>query len=167
MKAMTTARPGPMPARSARRAGFSLIELLMALTIVGLVTGIAIPNLRSVTFRARATEVAADLEVVRVATLSFNADRNAWPGEAPQGTVPPELATYVPEGYSFADGNGYQLDFENISPVVIPGEPGTVQLIAVSVGVDNDELSAAVVNLLGGSILFSVGRKHTVLIDRS
>jgi prepilin-type N-terminal cleavage/methylation domain-containing protein len=165
MTAMTTQEM--RRARSALRGGFSLIELLMALTIVALLTSIAIPNLRSVTFRARAAEVAADLEVVRVAALNFNADRNAWPVEAPEGVLPTELASYVPAGYSFADGNGYQLDFENLSPVVIPGDPSTVRLVAVSVVVDNDELSAAVVNLLRGSILFSVGRKHTVLIDRS
>lgn len=149
------------------RGGFSLIELLMALSIVGLLAGMAIPNLRSMTFRARAAEVSAELEVVRVATLNFNADQNAWPGEAPQGTVPPELNGYLPEGYSFVDGNGYQLDFENISPIVIPGEPGTNQLIGVAVILDNDELSNAVIELLGGSVLFSVGRKHTVIIDRS
>ena len=139
----------------------------MTLSIVGLLAGMAIPNLRSMTFRARAAEVSAELEVVRVATLNFNADQNAWPGEAPQGTVPPELTGYLPEGYSFVDGNGYQLDFEAISPIVIPGEPGTNQLIAVAVILDNDELSNAVIELLGGSILFSVGRKHTVIIDRS
>ncbi len=72
-----------------KRGGFSLIELLMALSIVGLLAGMAMPNLRSMTFRARAAEVSAELGVVRVATLNFNADRSAWPGEAPQGTVPP------------------------------------------------------------------------------
>ncbi len=50
---------------------------------------------------------------------------------------------------------------------MIPDEPGTNQLIAVAVLLDNDELSNAVLELLGGSVLFSVGRKHTVTIDRS
>jgi len=164
---MAIRQPNLMGGPDGRRGGFSLIELLMALSIVGLLAGMAIPNLRSMTFRARAAEVAAELEVVRIATLNFNADQSAWPGEAAQGTVPPELDGYLPEGYSFVDGTGYVLDFENISPIVIPGEPGTNQLIAVAVILDNDELSNAVLEILGGSILFSVGRKHTVIIDRS
>lgn len=164
---MSMEQSNPMTGPDRRRGGFSLIELLMALSIVGLLAGMAIPNLRSMTFRARAAEVAAELEVVRIATLNFNADQSAWPGEASQGTVPPELNGYLPEGYSFVDGTGYVLDFENISPIVIPGEPGTNQLIAVAVILDNDELSNAVLEILGGSILFSVGRKHTVIIDRS
>lgn len=139
----------------------------MAVSIVGLLAGLAIPNLQGMTYRARATEVAADLEVVRVATLQFNADRFLWPAEVGSGVVPPELeGGFLPEGFSFA-GNGYELDYERLSPVVIPGDPTTNQIIGVAVTAENDELSNAVIELLGGSILFSVGRRHTVVIDRS
>ncbi len=152
------------------RGGFSLVELLLSMAIVGLLAGIAMPNLRGMTFRARAAEVAADIEVVRVATLSFNGDAFSWPAEVTAGTVPTELSSgsdpYLPEGFSF-QGNGYQLDYEFLSPVVIPGEPGTTQLIAVAVELDEDELSNAVLDLFGGSIVFSLGRRHTFLIDRN
>lgn len=149
-----------------RRGGFSLIELLMAVSIVGILAGLAIPNLRSMTWRARATEVAADINTVRVATLQYNADMSSWPAEAAQGVVPPELVGFLPEGFSF-QGNGYELDFERFSPVVIPDDPSTTQLIAVAVVADRSELSNAVVELLGGSLIFSVGMKHTADIDRS
>jgi len=157
------------PPRDSRRGGFSLIELLMAVSIVGILAGLAIPNMRGMTWRARATEVAADLEVVRVATVSYNGDAFMWPGEAGPGVVPPELTSgpgYLPEGFSF-QGNGYELDFDFLSPVVIAGEPGTNQLVAVSVLVETDDLSNAVIELLGGSLVFSLGRRHTVIIDRS
>lgn len=150
-----------------RRGGFSLIELLMVVSVVGILTGLAIPNLRSMTYRARATEVAADLEVVRVATVQYNADAFLWPVDSPQGTVPPELVGFLPEGFSF-QGNGYELKYERYSlPGGLPGDPQTTQLIAVSVTVALEELSSAVVGLLGGSLVFSVGSKHTVVIDRS
>ena len=153
-----------------RRGGFSLIELLLAVTIVGLLAGIAIPNLRAMTYRARAVEVAAEIEAVRVATLSFNGDVFQWPAEVPAGTVPPELTAgsdpYLEAGSSF-QGTGWQLDYDYLNPVVIPGEPGTNQLIAVSVVLDSDELSNAVVELLGATIVMSLGRRHTVLVDRS
>ena len=155
-----------MNRRDQRRGGFSLIELLMAVSIVGILAGLAIPNLRNMTWRARATEVAGDIEVVRVSTNQYNADAFAWPAEVGQGVVPPELNGFLPDGFSFV-GNGYELDFERLSPVVVPGDPNTTQLIAVAVVIDTDELSNAVVELLGGSILYSVGRKHTFIIDRS
>jgi len=151
----------------ARRGGFSLVEMLMAVSIVGILAGLAIPNMRNMTFRARATTVAADLEVLRVATLNYNADRHTWPPEAGAGVVPPELAGFLPDGFSF-DGNGYQLDYENLSfPTGLPGDPTTTQLIGAAVTSTDDRLHNAIAELLGGSIVASVGNTHTVVIDRS
>ncbi|MGD8730125.1 MAG: type II secretion system protein, partial [Gemmatimonadota bacterium] len=59
-----------------RRGGFSLVEMLVAVSIVGILAGLAIPNMRNVTFRARATAVFGDLNVMRQATLDYNADAN-------------------------------------------------------------------------------------------
>lgn len=149
------------------RAGFSLIELLMAVSIVGILAGLAIPNLTAMTYRARATEVAADLEVVRVATVSFNGDAHTWPADAAAGVVPPELNGYLPEGFSF-QGNGYEIKFENQAfPGGLPGDPTTTQLIGASVTIDRDELSNAVVELLGGALVISAGTTHWIVIDRS
>ena len=150
-----------------RRGGFSLIELLMAMAIIGILAGLAIPNLQNMTYRARATEVAADLDVVRVAAVQYNADQFAWPADADQGTVPPGLSDFLPEGFSF-QGNGYELKYENFDlPSGLPGDPSTRQLIAVSVTADIVELSNAVLELMGGAIVMSAGMKHTVVIYRN
>jgi type II secretory pathway pseudopilin PulG len=138
----------------------------MAVSIVGILAGLAIPNLRNMTYRAQAAAVAADLDVVRVATVQYNGDQFAWPAEVGQGVVPPELIGYVPDGFSMA-GNGYTLDYDFLSPVTIPGDPSTTRLVAVAVVCDTNELSNAVVEVLGGAIVFSVGLRHTVIIDRS
>lgn len=154
------------PPRDGSRSGFSLIELLLAVSIVGILAGLAIPNLRHMTYRARATEVAADLEVVRVATANYNAETFAWPAEVATGVIPPELVDYLPENFSF-QGTGYELDYERFTSLSIPSDPTTTQLIAVAVTAERDELSNAIIELLGGSLIFSSGNKHTVVIDRS
>lgn len=150
-----------------RRGGFSLVELLMAVSIVGILAGLAIPNIKTVQYRARAADVAGDLEVVKIATVSYNGDQHSWPADAALGTVPPELNGYLPEGFSF-QGNGYELKFENYAlPSGLPGDPATRQLIAVSVTATDQQLSDAIVELLGGGLVFSAPPTHTVLIDRS
>ena len=150
-----------------RRGGFSLVELLVAVSIVGILAAIAIPNMRNMTFRARATTVAADLEVLRLATLDYNADAHGWPADAAAGVVPPELVSHLPQGFSF-DGNGYQLDFENIPfPSGLPGDPTTTLLIGATVISTDDRLHNAVAELLGGNIVASAGNTHTVVIERS
>jgi hypothetical protein len=102
-----------------------------------------------------------------VATLSYNGDLNGWPSEVGPGIVPPGLSDFLPEGFSF-DGNGYQIDYENLSfPGGLPGDPTTTQLIGAAVTSTDDRLSNALVELLGGNIVASVGNTHTVVIDRS
>jgi prepilin-type N-terminal cleavage/methylation domain-containing protein len=166
---MTMRRTGSTPrARiDGRRGGFSLIELLLAVSIVGILAGLAIPNIRTVQFRARAAEVAGDIDVVRIATVSYNADMHAWPPDAALGVVPVELTGFLPSGFSF-QGNGYELKFENYDlPGGLPFDPQTTRIVAVSVTADVDQLSNAITELLGGSIIATVGMTHTVLIDRS
>ena len=164
---MSHFRPSVPAARAGRRAGFSLVELLVTMAIIGILAGLAIPNMRTILLRARATELAGDMDVVRVATLSYNARYHTWPAEAGVGAVPPGLQEFLPAGFSFVQ-DGYQLDYENWSiPGGLPGDPSTQRLIGVSVVVPNQELGNAIVELLGGAFVFSVGGMHTILIDRS
>lgn len=150
-----------------RRGGFTLVELLVVAAIVGILTGLAIPNMRTVLLRARATELAGDMEVVRLAAHSYNGNSHVWPAEAATGTVPPELVPYLPDNFSF-NRNGYDLDYENWSlPGGLPGDPGTHTLIGVSVVVADETLGYALMEILGNAIVFSVGGTHTVVIDRS
>ncbi len=155
-----------MNRRTHRRGGFSLIELLMAMSILGILAGLVLPNLRNVTWRARAVEVASDVDVVGVSVNQYNADQSAWPAEAGLGEIPPGLEPFLPVGFSF-QRNGYTLDFERLAPISVPGDPSITQLIAVAVVVETDELSNAVLQLLESSILYSVGRKHTFMIVRN
>jgi len=151
----------------ARRGGFTLIELMIVAAIVGILAGLAIPNLRTMIYRARAAEVAGDMEVVRVATQTYHGYKHVWPAESGLGTVPTGLDAYLPENYSFVK-EGFQLDYENWTlPSGLPGDPNATSLIGVSVTVDDPLLGNALVEFLGSAIVFSVSTTHTVVIDRS
>jgi len=154
-------------AAKSRRGGFSLIELLVAVSIVGILAGLAIPNVKTMIQRARAADVAGTMNVVKVAALNYNANAHSWPTESASGVVPPELKQYLPANFSF-NHDGYQVDYENWSlPGGLPGDPKTHTLIGVSVTTTDPQLGNALLELLGSAIVFSVGNTYTIVIDRS
>ena len=57
------------------RKGFTLIELMIVVTIVGLLARIAIPRVNQFRLRARATKIVGDLEVMRTAALDRKSTR--------------------------------------------------------------------------------------------
>ncbi len=164
----TRRRPGVRsPELETRRGGFTLIELLVVAAIIGILAGLAIPNLKTMIQRARAADVAGTMDVVKVAALNFNANAHSWPAETPLGVIPPDLVSYLPANFSFQH-DGYEIDYENWSlPGGLPGDPSTTTLIGVSVTVTDPQLGNALLELLGSAIVFSVGNTYTIIIDRS
>ena len=59
--------------------GFSLLELLIAIGIIGIVTAIVIPNLISANIRARINGVRADIGSIAIALEDYKADNGAYP----------------------------------------------------------------------------------------
>lgn len=71
-------------------AGFTLLELLVVMTIIGILASIAIPALRDSPQRAREAALREDLFTLRSTIDSYHGDK---------GYYPPDLATLVTDGY--------------------------------------------------------------------
>jgi general secretion pathway protein G len=65
--------------RNGKPRGFTMIELLVALAIVGLITAIAAPRYFGNLDRAREDVLKEDLYILRDAIGKFYADRNRYP----------------------------------------------------------------------------------------
>lgn len=78
------------------RGGFSLIELLTVMIVIGILSAIAIPYLRDAAYRADARKVMTDVSAIRVAVYEYREDNNnSLPPTARWGTVPPQLVPYL------------------------------------------------------------------------
>jgi len=141
---------------SGRREGFTLIELLIVVLVVGILSVIVMPNLNRALTKARAAEVLGDLNVVKQAALSYQADNTVWPTDVNRGNVPPGLEPYLPDGFSFTTEE-YVLDYDNWSE--------SVGLIGVTMITDNRELGLALLDMAGGNSWTNGTDKYTWVFE--
>jgi general secretion pathway protein G len=108
-------QPSQMPISRMRTRGFTLVELIVAITILMILTGMAIPLARVTIKRERERELRHDLWEMRDAIDRYKdaADRNAFQIKVESYGYPPDLDTLV----SGVDVNGKKLRFLRHIPV--------------------------------------------------
>lgn len=145
-----------------RRPGFTIVELMVVVTIVGLLTSIGLPKFRDVQRRAVATQLLGDLDVIRHAAMSFYVDSSYFPVETPSAVIPPNLAPYLPSGFSMSKP-AWTMDYENWQlPDTPVAEPGT---IGVSFTTPDIRLGMTALRLAGDERPgFSSGTEFTFIL---
>lgn len=106
-----------MSGLSRRRNGFTFIELLIVLLMIGILAGLALPNLRDTVYRADAAKIVGDARAVELAVRSYTADKGGYPSGAGWGTVPPDLVPYLPSNMPFTYKG---LDYRLVTQVSAP-----------------------------------------------
>lgn len=96
-------RAAPRPTQLKRspergNAAFSLVEIMVVVTIISLLAAIAVPALKSVKRRTVATAIANDLRTFAAAFDVYAHETGGWPAESAEGVVPPEMATRLKGG---------------------------------------------------------------------
>jgi prepilin-type N-terminal cleavage/methylation domain-containing protein len=148
--------------RARARDGFTLIELLMVMIVLGVLAGLATLKYMDLRHRARAAQVAADLEAVRLAAYGVWYEHNVWPADAGAGQVPLDLVPYLPENFTFAKPE-YTLDWENFVPP--GGGPTAGMQLGVVLVSSNARLTKVLAQNLGNKApFFVIGGSLTYVI---
>jgi type IV pilus assembly protein PilA len=106
------------PLRSAlpvarRRRGFTLVEIMIVVVIIGLLAALAIPAFARVKQRAQNSRVANDLRVFAQAFDTYLMENGAWPADAAPGVVPTELVGRLPAAWSKPTPIGGLYEWDN------------------------------------------------------
>ncbi len=90
MRQLETLSARRSPGRGPRDSGFTLLELLVVMTIIGILAAIAVPALRDSPRRAKEATLRGDLFTFRSVIDQYKGDK---------GNYPADLETLVKDGY--------------------------------------------------------------------
>jgi prepilin-type N-terminal cleavage/methylation domain-containing protein len=140
------------------RKGFTLIELMVVVTIVGLLARIAIPRVNQFRLRARATKIVGDFSAIRTAAMGVVADSGYYPGEEAPGVRPSAMQNYLPPGLSFTPepGVAYVWRVQGI-PGGDPNQATEGATMGMGAQVDDDELRVEVQRQMAAQVTMTSG----------
>jgi prepilin-type N-terminal cleavage/methylation domain-containing protein len=154
-------RPVRARPRTARQ-GFTLVELLIVISIVAILAAWALPAYTGLISRARAARALGEINTVKTAAFMYQATSGVWPADVNRGIVPPELEPYLGDGYSFVRDH-YLLDWDNWTG---SGGNSTGVLVGISVVTDEDHFGQALVDLVGpGAAATTIGDHFTIVLE--
>ena len=128
------------------RRGFTFIELLIVMIVLGLLDALATLRYMDMKNRALTAQAAADMEAVRLAAYSAWYETGAWPSEVGPGIIPTELTPYLAKGFTFTRPE-YTLDWENFVPP--SGGPSAGIQLGVVITSNNARMQFALQQTLG------------------
>lgn len=80
-----------------RGCGFTLVEIMIVVVIIGLLATIAIPAFNKIRERTLVSRTINDLRIFRAAIDNYTLEHGDYPEDSNTGSLPPELEGYFPE----------------------------------------------------------------------
>jgi type IV pilus assembly protein PilA len=70
-----------------KQEGFTLIELMIVVAIIGILAAIAIPNFLQYQMKSRQSEAKTNLQAIRTSEISFQAEQGCYPAITAEGVT--------------------------------------------------------------------------------
>jgi len=97
--------------------GFTLVELLIVIIIIGILAGMMMLSTGSATDKAEATKIVSNLRNIKSAALMYFADKGEWPGSLDEVNEYLD-AKITADNYEFTAGPPTVIGYKNVKPKV-------------------------------------------------
>ena len=114
-----------------KRTGFTLVELLIVIIIIGILAGSMMLVAGSGTDRAEATKIISDMRSLKAAALMYYADENKWPVESDDVSALKDYMDRTPSGYKLTSDDNL---FVELTAAPISGIDDALNKVSADAG---------------------------------
>jgi prepilin-type N-terminal cleavage/methylation domain-containing protein len=144
--------------------GFSMIETLITMSIIGILVNIAVPIYTEARLQAQVASITGDFRAVRMAVSDYYLAHQEWPPDADPGERPPELAEHLGDQIDWASPHTYDYDLFADSDGN-PTQPEAGVLVGFSLRDADPRLVALIESLEPGVLTQTWGNGVTFVIQ--
>lgn len=108
--------------RGGRRRGFTLVELMICIVIIGLLARLVVPSFNALRQQSEAARIVNDFKQLSGAFEVYVMENGNWPADVSEGVFPSEMEGYL-GAHHFEDGApaGGSWDWEGIDVNSVAG----------------------------------------------
>ncbi len=147
--------------------GFTMIEILVVVAIIGILANIAVPLFMKTIKRARAASVVGDFLLIRQAVFEYHRDTGLYPPDYYPGGEPRQLKPYLEGRVRWNRTDlGVKYDWDNwVRADGRPKHRHTGVLYGISVTTDNVGLVETIPEIYNGDFKYTLGKNYTFVLS--
>ena len=139
-----------------------MIEIMVAVTIIGFLAAMAIPAFRVLRERSQAARIAGDLRAFRTVFTTYALETASWPPSAGAGEIPDGLRTALPANWTEESPVGGNWQWESdpatgtAAIVLSGGLSGRAVYVKVDELFDDGDIGSGALQFDGSSLRLSL-----------
>ena len=100
--------------RTPRNRGFTLVEIMVVVVIIGVIAAMGMPSYRRITMRSKTAALVSDLRSYSTAFITYSLQNGRWPADAAPQQIPSGMAGALAGGFSLKSpiGGVYKWNYD-------------------------------------------------------